>query len=282
MLIGVWKLAPSLGHFDMQPVMLPSEARGLDQASAHLPGGAYTTLRTYDGYKALRLEDHFRRLEQTAQLAGHPFYLDDSMLRAALHQVIYAAAGGDLRLRLTLDLEQYVGDLYISAETLVVPPSEAYRQGVKVVTSRLQRQLPQAKLTRFIARAAPVRQALLPGANEAIMVDSQGRLSEGLSSNFFAVLHGTIYTAGEGILAGITRTQVLENIQQAGLALCFQPVALNDLPDLAEAFITSSSRGLLPVVQIDQVVVGSGQPGVITRQLMLAYHASICQQAREI
>jgi len=282
MLLGVWKLILSRGHFDMQPIPLPADARGLDPASAHLPGGAYTTLRTFNGNRALRLEDHFRRLEQTAQIAGHPLFLDDTTLRAALRRVIQAAAGGDLRLRLTLDLEQTVGDVYISAEPLVVPPPEAYQQGVMAVTSNLQRHLPQAKLTRFIARAAPVRQALPPGVNEAIMVDLQGRLSEGLSSNFFAVLHGTIYTAGEGILSGITRAQVLENIQQAGLALRLQPVTVDDLPGLAETFITSSSRGVLPVVQIDQVVVGSGQPGAITCQLMRAYDASICQQARTI
>ncbi len=98
MLIGVWKLAPALGRFDLQPFVLPEDASSLDQASASLPGGAYTTLRTFGGRMALRLEDHFRRLEQTAQLAGRPLRLDDLALRAALRQVtLFAPPGGNAR-----------------------------------------------------------------------------------------------------------------------------------------------------------------------------------------
>ncbi len=283
MLIGVWKLVSVPGRVDLEQVVLPVAATDLDQASASLPGGAYTTLRTYGGRRALRLADHFRRLEETAQLAGYPSRLDDLALRAALRQVtLFAPPGGNVRLRLTLDLEQNVGDVYISAETLHVPPAEAYQRGVKVVTCDLHRQLPQAKLTRFIARAAPVRQALPQGANEAIMADEQGFLLEGLSSNFFAVLEGAIYTAGEGVLSGITRSLALESIHQAGFPLHLSPVKVADLPALQEAFITSSSRGVLPVVQIDQVMVGAGQPGQITQQLMAAYKACIRQQAEPI
>jgi branched-chain amino acid aminotransferase len=283
MLIGVWKVIPQAGRVDLEAVALPAEAHTLDEASATLPGGAYTTLRTYGGRRALRLDDHFRRLEQTAQLAGQPLRLDDLALRAALRQVtLFAPPRGNVRLRLTLDLQQNPGDIFISAEPLEVPPRLAYQQGVKAVTCGLQRQLPKAKLTRFISRAAPVRQSLPEGINEAIMVDAQGFLLEGLSSNFFAVLQGVIYTAEAGVLSGITRSLVLECIRQAGMPLRLQPVRLDDLPGLQEGWITSASRGVLPVVQIDAVTVGTGQPGGWAQQLMQAYQTCVREQAEPI
>ena len=155
------------------------------------------------------LQDQVLRLEQSARLAGKPFQLDEARLRLALRSAIAqahrqfgirSAAGKqtDLRLRLTLDLETQPGDLYIAIEPLDVPPPAAYRDGVAVITCTLERLLPQAKLTRFIARSRHIRQSLPAGVNEAVMVSAQGFLLEGLTSNFFAVLQDEIRTAERG------------------------------------------------------------------------------------
>lgn len=281
--LRVWRLNPQPGPVSLEPVALPAQVNTLDGASACLPGGAYTTLRTYAGRKALRFSDHVRRLEQTAQLAGQPQQLEQDRLRLALRRALADwPQGQDARLRLTLDLERLPGDLYIFIEPLVVPGPQAYQQGVRLITTHLQRLLPKAKLTRFMDRSAPLRRALPPEVNDAIMLDAGGRFLEGLSSNFFAVLDGVLWTAEQEVLSGITRALVLECARCAGLPLRLEPPRLADLSNFAEAFITSSSRGVLPARQIDQTPIGMDCPGPVTRRLMEAFESSIQAQIEPI
>jgi branched-chain amino acid aminotransferase len=276
MKLSVWKLHPQPGQAILQPQALPAKARTLDGASACLPGGAYTTLRTYMGHKALRFNDHILRLEQTACLAGKPHTLDESAVRSALRDLLSdIPLTQEVRIRLTLDLERTPGDLYLAIQALVTPPPEAYQHGVRAVTCDLHRQLPKAKLTRFIDRSASLRQSLPPEVNEAIMLDPDGRFLEGLSSNFFAVLDGVLWTAEQDVLSGITRSLVLECARNLGLTLHLEPPRLADLPRFAEAFITSASRGVLPLRQIDRTVIGGDCPGPVSRTLTQAYQTSI-------
>jgi branched-chain amino acid aminotransferase len=283
MSVLVWKLTPGNTSPTLTPVTLSQQAETLDESSRLLPGGAYTTFRTYEGSKALCLGEHFRRLEETARLAGKSVQIDEGALRAALRQILaQASPTSERRFRLTLDLENCPGVVYIASEPLMNLPPSAYQEGVRVITSNLQRQLPQAKLTRFIARAEPVRRSLPPGVHEAIMVTPDGRMLEGLSSNFFAVKNGELWTAQEGVLAGVTRSLVLECAQRMNIPLRGEAIRVSDLPALEEAFISSSSRGVLPVRQIDEWVIGNGQPGALTRKLMLAYQECIRERAEPI
>lgn len=288
MSLSLWQVNFKLDRATLTPLPVEADCTTLDALSARLPGGAYTTFRTFDGRKALCLNDHLERLGQTASLAGKPVPLDTTRLRHALRQaVLHTASGQDQRLRLTLDLEREPGTIYISAEPLHVPPPEAYCQGVRAVTVTMQRQLPKAKLTRFIARSGPVRQSLPPDVNEALMADEQGCLLEGLSSNFFAWQAGELWTAEEGVLSGITRSLALACAESLGLPVRLEPARREHIPDFEEAFITSSSRAVLPLRQIDAVTIGAGQrpdgaPGPLTRRLMAAYQSRLAAQIEPI
>lgn len=283
MTIKTWKISLEQEQPRLIELRDAEAANSLDEASRIIPGGAYTTFRTFERCKVIRLSDHLHRLEETAALAGQPLSLDRSGLRAALRQVIRQdQMGGELRLRITLDLEEQPGTIYIIVQPLETPPPEAYRQGVGVATTRLDRLLPKAKLTRFIARSSSVRQDLGEDINEAIMVDPQGRLMEGISSNFFAVMRNILRTAEEGVLSGITRSMVLEAADALGIQTIFEPGTLADIPALDEAFITSSSRGILPVRQIDQVRIGPECPGPLTRMLMDDYALRLREQLEAI
>ena len=275
----VWKLITPPDPVGFKPVVLPEEIQTLDGASLCLPGGAYTTLRTYNGDKVLHFADHIHRLEETALLAGQQHHLDQWALRGTLRRLIKdKPKGKDVRIRLTLDLEHVPGELYIIVEPLVVPPRQAYEEGVRVITCDIQRQLPKAKLTRFIDRSAPLRGSLPPEVNEAVMLDVAGRFLEGLSSNFFAILGGVVWTAEQGVLSGITRAIVIECANRLGLPFRLEPPRREDLTNFDEAFITSSSRGVLPVRQVDQSRIGSVCPGPITRHLIEAFESSLEDQ----
>ena len=292
--VAVWVTRLDSADIEIHPVSLPASIVSLDAASSSLPGGAYTTLRTYQGDRTLPLKDQLQRLEQSARLAGKPIQLDELGLRSALRSAIAQAReqfqqvpvaarpADDLRLRLTLDLEANPGDVYLAVEPLDVPPPGAYLEGVSIITCTLQRLLPEAKLTRFIARSRPIRQSLSAGINEAVMVDAQGYILEGLTSNFFGISQGEIHTAGQAVLAGITRGLALECARRLELPVRLQAVHMSELPSIQEAFLTSSSRGVLPVCRVDAIRIGSEKPGPLTRWLMQVYEEPIQERSEPV
>ena len=86
----------------------------------------------------------------------------------------------------------------------------------------------------------------------------------------------------EGILLGVTRETVIEIARGRGLELKYQPLKLEQHATVSEAFITSSSRGIVPVVRIDNVTIGQGRPGPITKELMTAYESYVMENAERI
>jgi len=261
----------------------------LDAVTTHLPDGAYTTFRPYDHNKVIRLDDHLGRLEETARLAHKPVSLERFGLREALRIVIDEYPGDiDLRIRIVLDLEVALGEIYIMTESLKTPPPEAYHSGVRVITCQLQRDNPKAKLTASIPVADKIRGQLASGVEEALMVDDDGCILEGLTSNFFAVKGRELWTNEEGVLSGITRSLVLDEAVRIELPVNYKSIMITETPILEEAFITSSSRGILPVKQIDEVHIGSGkpvgpgQPGPITKRLMDCLENRIRNEVEEI
>jgi D-alanine transaminase len=113
------------------------------------------------------------------------------------------------------------------------------------------------------------------GAREAWFVDAEGRVTEGSSSNAWIVTRdGKVVTrhADHAILKGITRTVVLDVLAAQGLALEERPFTLQEAHAAREAFITSASQIVLPVVRIDGRPVGNGAPGLIAGALRRDYH----------
>jgi branched-chain amino acid aminotransferase len=111
-----------------------------------------------------------------------------------------------------------------------------------------------------------------------LLLDDDGNaILEASTSNFYAISGGTLWTAADGILEGITRKIILHLAPQLNIPLRLEPIPLEALPRCDEAFISSSSRGLVPVVAIEDETIGSGQPGPVTRRLMEAYEAYVAQ-----
>jgi D-alanine transaminase len=113
------------------------------------------------------------------------------------------------------------------------------------------------------------------GAREAWFVDDKGRVTEGSSSNAWIVTRdGTLVTrhVDQGILKGITRTVVLEVLAAQGLKLEERPFTVDEAYGAREAFLTSASQIVLPVVRIDGRPVGNGAPGLLATALRRDFH----------
>jgi len=117
------------------------------------------------------------------------------------------------------------------------------------------------------------------GAREAWLVDSQGRITEGASCNAWIVsADGTLITRplGTDILPGITRAVAIETAKALGLAFAERPFTLAEAYGAREAFMTSASQTVMPVIRIDGQTIGDGRPGPTAGALRRAYH----QQAK--
>jgi len=266
----------------LEKVDFNGPVNSLDEASRMIPAGAYTTLRTYGKTSALYLDEHFDRLEGSASLAGYPLLLNRDLLRRQIRAALNYFPGTEARVRLTFPFGQGADLLYIMLDALTVPGTALRENGAAVMSETMQRTNPLAKLSSFITESDRVRQFLKDGFEEVIMVDSQKKILEGLTSNFFAVIDGVIFTAEDGALSGITRQLVLAVAADAKILIRLQPADLSNQSSFDEAFITSSSRGVLPVTKINQQFLGSGKPGPLTRKLMQLYDQRVQQLIQPI
>jgi branched-chain amino acid aminotransferase len=253
------------------------EDRSLAGASARLPAGVYTTLRTYGGQGVVRFDAHLHRLEESAALQGRPATIDRDAARHLVAAALSESRHPESRLRLTFAPPR----LFVSVEAFEPLPRSRYEGGVACVTlPRLHRDQPHVKDTRFIPTARRAYRQLTAGIEEGLLLAEDGAVLEGLSSNFFALLDGTLHTEEERVLAGITRALVLE-VAEPRVRVVWHPVRRDELARISEAFITSASREVLPVVQIDHEVIGDGRVGRITRTIMDAF-ASLVRLEAEV
>jgi branched-chain amino acid aminotransferase len=243
-------------------------ASSLAEAVRFEPEGIYTVTNTYNTFQVLKLDAHLDRMEESARREGMVFTLDRPRLRAALRQMIADADYGDVRFRVTVPYAQ--PDFYLlSIEPFSPPSPELIETGVRCITvPGIARRNPAAKTNDWAQNRS--QQTLPPDIYEGLLVSDQGEILEGFGSNFYAVLDGELRTAGAGVLPGIAQ-QIVFEVGPNVIPLRREAIQVNDIPLLTEAFMTSSSRGVIPIVAIDGITIGVSKPGDKTRAIRTKY-----------
>lgn len=252
----------------LQPA--PYTADSLADAVQHEPhDGVYTLANTFERGKVLKLDAHLDRLEDSAARINLPLKLDRPALRQALHQMIEQSGFGDVRFRITVPRDN-PEQIILSIEPFAGHPREIYTTGVKAITLSPQviRANPVAKTTAWMHDRDSV--AVPEGIFTGLLLDEAGDILEGTSSNFYAVFNDEFRTAGAGVLPGIAQ-QIVFEVAPRILPLKKEAVNVKDIPNLSEAFISGSSRGIVPVIEIDGITIGDGKPGEATKMLRQAY-----------
>jgi branched-chain amino acid aminotransferase len=284
-MLKLYTLTPELHELTL------ADLSSLDAVSRQLPQGLYSTFRTFAAKtKVLGLEMHLHRLyDPLAGLAITPA-VSPLELRTALRETLKTFPAGErgiggveeARVRISLSTTESAGEVFIALEPLKAPDETVYLRGVQVVLSQVERAAPRLKTTSFISNSAAERKSILKsGVYEALMVRN-GRVLEGLTSNFYAVKNGSLITARDGMLLGVTRRYVLRLARSHGIALEYRPPRVEELPDLDEAFITSSGRGVAPVTEIEGQPVRAGQVGEIAKLLRRVYDEYVVRKAEKI
>jgi branched-chain amino acid aminotransferase len=254
-------------------------ANSLGDASHYEPQtGIYTVTNTYERTKVLKFDAHLDRMENSATLANMPLQLNRTQLRQTLRQMILDSGFGDVRFRITIGAD--APDVFIiTLEPFVPPPPDVIKNGAVCVTiPNSARQNPLVKSTQWMHERDGMKKS---DAYETLLLDENGAILEGTGSNFYAILEDTLHTAGDGVLGGIARS-IVYDIAPAILPLNKMPIHITDLPRLQEAFITSSSRGIIPVVKINDQQIGDGHVGKTTQHLRKAYLAWVDGHLEEL
>jgi branched-chain amino acid aminotransferase len=241
----------------------------LRAAAQHEPDGIYTVTNTFNTFQVLKLDSHLDRLEDSAHRESIPLNLNRQSLRQALRQMITEADFGSVRFRVTVPRDPS-SELILTIEPFTPPAPALINAGARCITAPgLMRRNPAAKTTDWMADRSSFE--IPTGIYEGLLVADDGRILEGFSSNFYGISNGELRTAGEDVLPGIAQLIVF-TVAPESIVLRRDAIRLSELPQLNEAFITSSSRGIIPVIEIDGSAVGDGAPGPRTMAIRRAYN----------
>ena len=266
--------------------------------------GVYETLRTYNGRPFL-FDRHMRRLRNSAGMLALGVPLSDAEIDARFRETMRAAglgrgAGAPGMENAVPDREAYIrilvtrgiGELtYDPAATpqpsIVVivkrhvdPSADVFERGVKVSLVDIVRNHPGSvnpliKSNNLLNNALAMQEAFRRGGYEGIMRNYRGELAECTQSNFFIVKNGAALTPpiDAGLLPGITREYLFEVGADAGIPVREAVLKDADLFGADEAFLTSTTREVVPIVHVDEHRIGAGVPGPITRALLREFRA---------
>lgn len=287
-MISVWQI--TLG--DSQTIDLDDRS-SLDAITCQLPDGYYSTFRTYNSRThILGLNSHLRRLYDPVEDPE----VSALELRRQLIPLLEPFRPDEARIRAIMTKQ---GQVYVAIEPLLPLPKEVYENGVRVETTDIHRNEPRLKSTAFISTSDYERRHIAQEGIFEALLTRNGKILEGMTSNFFYAFRASsadldvtsehsarrgriLFTAQRDILLGVTRKTIIRLARGRGVEVQYRALKLNQLTDVSEAFITSSSRGVVPVIQIDDVTVGQGSLGQITRVLMDAYDDYVLEHAEKI
>jgi len=251
--------------------------------------GVFEGIRAYHG-RVFKLKEHIDRLFFSAKAILLELPMShEALVQATLESCrINGLTDGYIRLVVT----RGVGTLglnpnrcknpsvIIIADKIQVYPKELYDKGMDIVTVPTVRNLhsavnPAIKSLNYLNNILAKIEANNAGVEEAVMLNSEGYVAEGTADNIFVVRKGALYTPplSAGALYGITRQTVIELAEAAGWKVSEPNLTRYDLFNADECFLTGTGAELIPVVKIDGRVIGTGQPGPITRKLVENYHA---------
>jgi branched-chain amino acid aminotransferase len=242
---------------------------------------AFEALRTY-ARRPFHLGEHLQRLLRSAELIDIAIPWSSAQIAAVVEEVIARNRYRHASIRLLVTGGETQDGIMPSGKpllaVLISPLAERdmqrFAEGSALITTNLQRSTPEAKTTSYVAAIRALKEAARRSAADALFVNAYGHVLEGTRSNVFIFRGDTLVTPRDGVLIGITRNVVLA-LARGRFLIEERPILLAELAQADEAFITSSSQEIVPVVRIDDQVIGNGRPGARTYALEQRFIAMI-------
>jgi branched-chain amino acid aminotransferase len=264
--------------------------------------GVYETLRTYNGQPFL-FDRHVRRLRKSADMLALAVPLTDPQIDARFRETMRTAGLGDgpgreayIRILVTRGIGELTYDpaatptpsIVVIVKPHVAPPREVFERGVTVALVPIVRNHPGSvnpliKSNNLLNNALAMQEAFRRGGFEGVMRNYKGELAECTQSNLFIVKNGAAITPpiDAGLLPGITRAFLFEVGAEAGIPVREAVLHDEDLFGADESFLTSTTREVVPIVQVDDRKIGTGTPGPVTQALLDGYRRKAASMTRQ-
>ncbi len=250
--------------------------------------GVFEGIRSYDGL-IFKLREHIDRLYNSAGLIrlnislSKPKLIKEiiktlkkNKLKNAYIRLVVTRGPGDLG----LDPRKCKnGIIFIITDKIKLYPHKFYERGLKIVTARIRRNLPQAldpriKSLNYLNNILAKIDAIDAGVEEAIMLTFDGYVAECTGDNIFMVNKNKLTTppSNIGALEGITKDAVIRIAKRKEIKFHEKKIRLSDLYSADECFLTGTAAEIIPVVEIDKKKIGTGKPGPVAKLLEEEFH----------
>ncbi len=247
--------------------------------------GAFDFLRTYQG-KPFLLSEHLQRLSQSASRLGLKLPYSPKTITKVIDNLIAKNNLKEANIKIVLTggltddgITPSGGSSFaIAVSPITIYPKDYFEKGVKIITVRAVRNIPEAKSLDYLQGVLAMIKANKKGAVEAVYVDKNENVLEATRSNLFAFFQNKLVTPKNNILNGVSR-QVVMKVLAGKFPIVEENLALKKLLNASEVFITSSTKEVMPVVKMDDMLVGDGTVGKNTKITMRAFKQFTAQFA---
>lgn len=250
--------------------------------------GVFEGLRSYSG-KVFRLQQHLDRLWESAKAILLAIPMSQAEVSKAIVETLAKnnIKDGYIRLVVTRGAGALGIDpnrcsdpqVIIITDHIALYPKELYENGLEIITASTIRNHPQAlsariKSLNYLNNIMAKLEGLQAGCQEALMLNHLGHIAECTADNIFLVKHGQLFTPplDAGILEGITRDAIIDLAKEAKIVVREETLTRHDAYTADEVFLTGSGAEVIPVVKIDNRVIGDGKPGPMTKELTKRFH----------
>ncbi len=237
--------------------------------------GVFDYVQVYQG-RAFHLQDHLERLKWSAEQVELSLPMGLAELDQLVQQLLAKNPSIDAGVRLIVTggpsgQDQLLPDagshLILLFHPYTPPPEKYYTHGMKAVTTNLLRIIPSVKTTNYMPAIFAMNKAKQRGFDDAIYLSDRQELLEGTISNVFFFKDGKIITSdSNSIVKGVTRS-ILLRLAEPHFPIEYRSLPLSEVSSCQEAFLCSSRKEVAPLVQIDDIVIGTGKPGPSSAKL---------------
>lgn len=235
--------------------------------------GIFDFFKVVNG-RPLFLDDYFDRFYRSAEAMRLSISLSREELKKVIHELIAKNGQPDCGIKMILTggysadgYEIAAPNLIITQHALTMPGQALLEKGVKIITHEYVRDIPHVKTINYIMGIWLQKQVKDQQAYD-VLYHMNGQVSEFPRCNLFIVLHdGTIVTPAEQVLHGITRKNIL-SLSNKEVKVKEGKVTLTEVLHAREVFLTSTTKRIVPIIQVDKAIIGVGKPGVITLKLL--------------
>ncbi|WP_354684963.1 branched-chain amino acid transaminase [Cupriavidus necator] len=261
----------------------------------HYGMGVFEGVRAYktpEGTAIFRLKEHTRRLFNSAKIFQMAMPFDEATLEAAQREVVRANNLESCYIRPLVWIGSEKLGVSAKGNTIHVAiaawPWGAYlgeegmERGIRVKTSSFTRHHVNVSLVRakasgyYINSILANQEATGLGYDEALLLDTEGYVSEGSGENVFIVRNGVIYTPDlASCLDGITRDATLTIARDLGIEVREKRITRDEMYCADEAFFTGTAAEVTPIRELDDRIIGEGRRGPVTKQIQDAFFAAV-------